>query len=169
MAIRALCQSEQGLTLWLLHQVGLPTRSKRLPATLTAYSPSQHNSLAFTLASVSCSWPFQWRQCPGTTPPLDRPPAPPAPLSPNRTRPAPTRLSGARRRTLRRPPAPLLPTGTRAALLTLLAPGAVGPPVADRHSTTSAGRHAVINLTVETLEIATPAAAPTRQVSTTTQ
>jgi hypothetical protein len=74
-------------------------------------------------------------------------------------------LSDNIRRTLRRPPAPLLPTGTRATLLTLLAPGAVGPPVADRHSTTSAGRHAVINLTEAILEIATPAAVLTQQVS----
>ena len=68
---------------------------------------------------------------------------------PTRTRPAPPRPSVRTLRCLRRPPAPgapLSPTRTRAAFLlkTLLAPGAAGPPVADRHSASSASRHAVI-------------------------
>ena len=68
---------------------------------------------------------------------------------PTRTRPAPPRPSVRTLRCLRRPPAPgapLSPTSTRAAFLlkTLLAPGAAGPPVADRHSASSASRYAVI-------------------------
>ncbi len=68
---------------------------------------------------------------------------------PSSTRPAPLRPSVRTLRCLRRPPAPgapLSPTRTRAAflLITLLAPGAAGPPVADRHSASSASRHAVI-------------------------
>ena len=89
-AIRELCQNKQGLTRCPLHQIGPPTRSKRLPVIpAAAYSPSENNSLAL-LASVSCSWPFQWRQCPGTMPPLDRPPAPaPPPRAPRFARCAP--------------------------------------------------------------------------------
>ena len=90
-----LCQNKQGLTRCPLHQIGPPTRSKRLPVISAAYSPSQNNSLAL-LASVSCSWPFQWRQCPGTTPPLDHPPAPapPAPLGSHLALPSPPARAG---------------------------------------------------------------------------